>query len=56
MGNILGETDSGADSGVKCFVTARDTRRTFQDEKVLILILMDVHRRAVTGAGDDLND
>ena len=56
MGNILIENDSGAGCDIEYLVAARDTCRTFNDENVLILVLMDVHRRAVTRAGDDLND
>jgi hypothetical protein len=56
MGDALAEGDSCARCGVKGFVAARDVCRAFQNNEMLVLILMKVRRRAVTRVRDDLND
>ena len=54
MGDALAEGDSCARCGVKGFVAARDVCRAFQNNEMLVLILMNVRRRAVTRVRDDL--
>ena len=56
MGDALAEGDSRTRCGVKGFVAGRDACRAFQNNEMLILILMNVHGRAVTSVRDDLND
>ena len=41
--------DGRADRSVERLVAAHDACRAFQDEKMLILILMNMHRCAVAG-------
>jgi hypothetical protein len=56
MGNALAEGDGCAGGGVKGFVAARNACRALQNNKMLVLILVNVHGRAVTRVGDSLND
>jgi hypothetical protein len=55
-GDAFAESDRCAGIGVKGFVAVHDPCRPFQNEDMLVLILMNVHRRAVTSIRDDLND
>jgi len=48
MGDAFAEGDSCARCGVKGFVVVRDVCRAFQNNEMLVLILMNVHGRAVT--------
>jgi hypothetical protein len=55
MADILSEYDSRAGWGVEC-LSPYDTCHAFRNEKVLVLILMDMHRCALTRAREYLND
>ena len=56
MGDALAEGEGCAGCGVKGFLAARDVCRASENNEMLILILMNVRRRAVTRVRDDLND
>jgi hypothetical protein len=56
MGDAFAEGDSCARCGVKGFVAVRDAYGAFQNNEMLVVILMNVHGRSVTRIRDDLND
>ena len=56
VGDTLAEGDSCPDCGVKGFVAIDDARRAFQNDEMLVFILMNVNGGAVTRVRDDLND
>ena len=56
MRDVPRKRDGRPGRSVERLVTARDTRGTFQNEKMLVLILMNMHRRAVAGMREYLDD
>jgi hypothetical protein len=56
MGDAFAEGDSCARWGIKGFVAVRDACRALQNNDMLVLILMNVHRRAVTRVRDDFDN
>jgi len=54
MRNLLRKDHDLPGLCIKYFVTARDARGTFQNEKMLVFVLVNVQGGAIAGTRDDL--